>query len=296
MPVHRPDRERGIALVTVLWALAFLSILALSLVVAGRGETPGSGRNLADGARAQGPRRRRRLAHRAARRPRSRPGAGAATGATRRPRSFGEGEVRIAVQDEAGKVDINAASNALLQALALSAGVTPTRSAIADAIEDWRDTDDLRRANGADRSCGSPARSYGPTNRRFENVEELQLVLGVTQPVAERLAERVTVYSGQRGIDPMSAPPQVLGILPGAWSGVGRAPDLAARERHHAGEHHQRPLLAVLRRRPRRGGDGPRRRSQPGSQSPRCGGATTNDIQTPYLVIRWKRGARRLLE
>lgn len=298
MPVHRPDRERGIALVTVLWALAFLSILALSLVVAGRGETR-IGRNLADGARA------RALADAGVYRAVS-----ALTDLDRNQRwrgdgrvysfKLGEGEVRIAVQDEAGKVDINAASNALLQALALSAGVTPDQAqAIADAIEDWRDTDDLRRANGAEsEDYRTAGKSYGPTNRRFENVEELQLVLGVTQPVYERLAERVTVYSGQPGIDPMSAPPQVLGILPGLdEASVARLISLRENATTPAS------ITSVL--------SSPFFGAAPGAvvtvhaegHSP--GGAVyardavvrlTNDIQTPYLVIRWKRGARRLFE
>jgi len=43
------DRERGIALVTVLWG-TFLSVVALTLVVAGRGQTR-IGRNIAEGAR-----------------------------------------------------------------------------------------------------------------------------------------------------------------------------------------------------------------------------------------------------
>ena len=92
--------------------------------------------------------------------------------------------------------------------------------ALVDAIADFRDKDDLKRLNGAEDSAYSAAgREYGPKNSRFETVDELRRVLGVTPDMYARLAPLVTVYSGRRGFNPVTAPHALLLALPGGDAG-----------------------------------------------------------------------------
>ena len=78
---------------------------------------------------------------------------------------------------EAGRIDVNRASVAVLAALpGLDAG-------IAAAIVDWRDADDEVSPGGAERGDGAytgAAVPYAPRNAPIEGLEELRLVRGVT--------------------------------------------------------------------------------------------------------------------
>ncbi|NJN46353.1 MAG: general secretion pathway protein GspK [Candidatus Competibacteraceae bacterium] len=87
---------------------------------------------------------------------------------------------------------------------------------VLDAIEDWRDPDDLRRLNGAESEDYKAAgRAVGPTNMPFSSVEELQQVLGITTPIYLNLVPWLTVHSYQPGIDPTVASATVLHAMPG---------------------------------------------------------------------------------
>lgn len=144
-----------------------------------------------------------------------RPGARSNLGAAGRACSIddGAGVLSIAVQDEAGKVDLNIASEALLRALVLGAGVGGGEAAV-DAILDFRDADDNRRPSGAERAeYRAAGRSDGPKNGAFLAIEELTSVLGLTQADLERLRPFVTLHSGQMGIDPNAASPALLEVL-----------------------------------------------------------------------------------
>lgn len=117
--------------------------------------------------------------------------------------SFGSdgATLTIAVQDEAGKVDLNIGSEALVRALILGLGADAGEAAV-DAILDFRDEDDDRRPSGAERAeYRAAGRSYGPKNAPFFAVEELASVLGLTQAHVVRLRPFVTIYSGQTAID-----------------------------------------------------------------------------------------------
>ncbi len=96
--------------------------------------------------------------------------------------NFGGGAYRVNVQDESGKINLNTVSAEQLLALADAAGI-PKQDAdiIADSILDWRDSDKLFRLNGAEddyyRTLNPP---YKAKNGRFDTVEELLLVKGIT--------------------------------------------------------------------------------------------------------------------
>jgi hypothetical protein len=127
---------------------------------------------------------------------------------------IGEGTVlTIAVQDEAGKVDLNIASPPLLRALVVGLGFSDGEAAV-DAILDYRDEDDDRRVSGAERNEYLAAgRPYGPRNGPFLAVEELVDVLGISQANAGLLRPFVTMHSGLAAIDINVATQVMLDVL-----------------------------------------------------------------------------------
>ena len=151
-----------------------------------------------------------------------------------RPRGFGDvwaadGQIhiwsedgaRIAVNalDESGKIDLNAAPDALLKSLLQVAGGldTDTAGRLVDAIQDWKDPDDLKRANGAEAADYQAAGlTYKPANASFETVAELQRVLGMTPALYAQIAGSLTVYSRMPGVNPLYASRTTLLAVPGA--------------------------------------------------------------------------------
>ncbi|MCH9013875.1 MAG: general secretion pathway protein GspK, partial [Proteobacteria bacterium] len=119
--------------------------------------------------------------------------------------AFGGGEVRISIQDEGGKIDLNGAPDELLRGLFLAAawtgpdgeilGLDPSEAdALVDAIRDFADADDLKRLNGAeDRDYEAAGLPWGAKDAAFTAVEELQQVLGVTAPLYQAVAPALTV-------------------------------------------------------------------------------------------------------
>ena len=117
----------------------------------------------------------------------------------------GGGVLVISVQDEAGKVDVNAADERLLRAL-FTALEIPASAAAADAVLDFRDADGDRRPQGAERAdYQSAGRPQGPKNAPLNVVDELEQVLGLSAADVASLRPHVTVYSGQSGIAPSLA-------------------------------------------------------------------------------------------
>jgi general secretion pathway protein K len=127
-------------------------------------------------------------------------------------------KVTVSVLDESGKIDINAAAIELLKGLFLSAGLKDEEAvALVDAVQDWRDADDLRRLNGAEepeyRAAGL---KYKPANAPFQTIEELQLVLGMKPEIYHRIAGFITVYARQPGLNAAIASRAALLAIPGA--------------------------------------------------------------------------------
>jgi general secretion pathway protein K len=127
--------------------------------------------------------------------------------------NFGEAEVTVVIVDESGKVDINGADLDLIAGLLMAVGSerTPARK-IAAAILDWRDPDALTQAEGGaeDMDYSSAGLPYGAKDAPFETVAELQLVLGMTPELFEKLAPHLTVYSGQGRPNEQYASAEVL--------------------------------------------------------------------------------------
>jgi len=124
--------------------------------------------------------------------------------------------VRIQMQSEAGKINLNTADQSLLQALMSHAPVdAEQQTKIVNAIQDWRDEDDLVRLDGAEKNEYQDAGlSYRPPNRPFQAIEELQMVLGMDEEVYKWIEPLITIYSGQAKINLQLAAKDVLLVMP----------------------------------------------------------------------------------
>jgi general secretion pathway protein K len=129
---------------------------------------------------------------------------------------FGGASLRIRIQDEMGKIDLNQTDGSTLTQLFQSAGLDAMATgALVDKVLDWRDSNPLKRTNGAKadeyRAAGY---DYGPRNGPFQSVDELTLVMGMTHDLYKRVEPALTVYSGRQFVDPQFAAPEVLSALP----------------------------------------------------------------------------------
>ena len=112
---------------------------------------------------------------------------------------FGDADLRIRVLDESGKIDLNVASPTLLAGLLAATGGKPQdATALAAAIVDWRDVDNLKQPQGGaeDPDYAAAGLPYGAKDAPFETVPEVEQVLGMTPAVYARIAPYLTVYSG----------------------------------------------------------------------------------------------------
>ncbi|MEM9533704.1 MAG: type II secretion system minor pseudopilin GspK [Pseudomonadota bacterium] len=210
-----PQKQRGIALVVVLWLSLLLTILVGSFAIVARTENL-QARHLFDTTRAW-------YAAEA--------GLHRAVFELRNPnleeRWFADGRtyttefegatVEISVTDETGKIDLNVADELLLGALFQSAGVEPEASdLLVDAVLDWRDPDDLVRLNGAEDDDYEAAEyPYGAKDAPFDTVTELQQVMGMNYELFVTLEPALTVYTGRARPDPAFAPREVLMTIDG---------------------------------------------------------------------------------
>lgn len=209
----RREGERGVALIAVLWALALLSIIAASVSLEMRTSTR-IAHNVSDQAAA------REAAAAGVQRAildlvtRTGDGEFRADGTTY-VWSFASSAVRISLQDERGKINLNEAPEPLLAALFASVGVDPGRAqSLADAVADFRDPDNFLRPHGAEAfEYQAAGLIWGPKNAPFQALDELQQVLGVTPNIYRLVAPYLTIYSAAGEINPAVASPHVTEIL-----------------------------------------------------------------------------------
>jgi general secretion pathway protein K len=207
--------SRGIALLSVLWITGLLAVIAASFASSTRTEARlarnqianAKAEALADGGVNRGvlglvesdPKR--------------------AWHADRRVHTMrlGEGEVQISIEDEDGKIDLNAAPLPLLAGLFGVLGLSPEDAqTMADRIGDYRDPDSERQPLGAeDQDYFDQGLAAGAADRELYGTSELLNVLGMTRELYERMLPYVTIYSGAEGVDPVRASRVVLEALPG---------------------------------------------------------------------------------
>ncbi len=207
-PLERTARERGFALLIVLWTLSLLSLLISQVSGSGRQalllafnmRSEAALQALADGAvreagfhvAAAG------LAH------------WPANGAAHLLHQDGAA-ITVRVTNEAGLVNPSIASSDLLKAMVQGCGFDERQAtAIATAIVSWRfPTAQTDYGAPAYRAAGL---SYAPPGQPFESIGELGLVLGVTPALLDCLAPHLSLYR-QADPDPNAADPFVLRAL-----------------------------------------------------------------------------------
>jgi general secretion pathway protein K len=210
--------ERGVALIIALWVTVLLTVIAAGFAYSMRTEALAArnavaltqARALADGAVS-------RVTFELMR-PRNANETWAADGVVH---YWQEGDTLIAANalDESGKIDLNAAPDILLKnLLETEAGAdADTAARLVDAIDDWKTPGDAKRPQGAKAPDYKAAGlSYAPPNAPFETVAELQRVLGMTPALYAAVADSLTVFSQQSGVNPAYASRAVLLALPNA--------------------------------------------------------------------------------
>lgn len=226
--------ERGIALMLVLWVMTILTGVVLSFAGLTRGETSAAltfrtgleNKFLAEAGIERGI---MEIVYRGMHRSETvimegrevwRP-----DGTPHRGR-LGEGGYRVAITDEAGKINITALTDAtgivLKNLLIRTAGVAPEQAdIIVDSILDWQDDDILHRINGAEEEYYEALPNpYQPRNAPVEVIEELLLVRGMTTDILygtegrQGLFPFITVTAKTGKINLASAPREVLLALP----------------------------------------------------------------------------------
>jgi general secretion pathway protein K len=211
-----PGSQRGIALVLALWLLTLLAVIAGSQAYQVRVETRLAANHL-DSARA------RALADGAVHRgivELFNPNAEQQWAFDGRPYPLTEGEgpkVSASVRNAAGLVDLNAAPPELLAALFEILELDPPELvALVDAVQDWRDVDNLRHASGAEDDDYRRARvEYEARDRPFSSLEELRYVRGMSNERFLRVQPFLTLSSGQPRVNPLYAPAGLIALLAG---------------------------------------------------------------------------------
>jgi general secretion pathway protein K len=177
--------------------------------------------------------------------------------------SFGDGHamrcsadgahtVTLSVQDQAGLVDLNAASLNTVRALGEALGLDPEAArALADRIADFRDSDDdVLPAGAEEREYHEAGASLPPKNAPFQDIGELDQVLGMSDELRKRLAKFVTIHSEQDGVDPTVAPPELTsasGMTHGSSQRTAFAIEALISARG-GGRFHRHAIIKVLRR------------------------------------------------
>jgi general secretion pathway protein K len=113
-----------------------------------------------------------------------------------------QGELSVSLQSCSGLIDINRSSPEMLKQLMFSVTESEEQAnIITDSLMDWRDEDNLKRVSGAEREdYAALGLGYGPSNGLINSINELARVNGVTPRVYQDLKSMITVYSGQSAV------------------------------------------------------------------------------------------------
>jgi general secretion pathway protein K len=209
------NRQRGIALVLVLWVVLLMTVIAGSFALAARTESIQS-RILFNKAQA------RFLAeaglHRAVYELRN-PDPETRWIADGRPyeMELDGAKIEIRMTDESGKIDLNQANEELLIGLFASVGIEFDEAiGLVDKILDWKDADEEPRLAGAeDSDYFAAGYGYGAKDAPFDTVPELIQVMDIGYDVYRKIEPALTVYSGRRNVNLAFAPREVLMSIEG---------------------------------------------------------------------------------
>jgi general secretion pathway protein K len=239
--VRHRSGEGGFALVLVIWGLGLISLIALTVMTAGRNRILAAA-NLIENAKAEalaeaGVNLRRLELHAAfsSGLPNTLP---FATNGEPVLCAMPQGALAaLAIEDEGGKADLNTASPKLMSALLRGFGAGSREAdQVAVAIAEFsRPATNVVLDDVALRAYAADGRAYGPKMGPFETVLELDQVIGMRLDLLRAVLPYVTVHSGNPGVDPRVAAPALLAALAG--DAPARVAQLAGAARgHRAGD------------------------------------------------------------
>jgi general secretion pathway protein K len=207
--------ERGLALVSVLWGISLLSLIAGALMSSGvlsRHMERNAWNRVRAEALIQAAINRAVLGLMDARTDQR-----WRIDGTEQTFTFQGADVIVRIEDEFGKIDLNASDSDAFRRLFRSTGVEPSLAdALAERMLEWRTAGDGHGVNsGGDADYRSARLSYLPRHGAFQSVDELKLVLGMTPELFARVEPAITVYSQRPFFDLNVAPSGALLTLPG---------------------------------------------------------------------------------
>jgi general secretion pathway protein K len=221
-PGSKADAERGVALVIVLWVIAFLALI-LSVFAAGTRADLHIARNRLAAVEAQAAADAgvalalsgvADAAFRAARMPGSTSASAWTADGTTHELVWEGTDLRVRVDSESGKIDLNVAPQEIFIGLFLALGAEPAQAAdLGAAIFAWRAA--RAEALGATQ-LHPPQRIADQPPGPFLALEELHLVPGMTSEAYTLVAPYVTVWANRAWPDPRTASRIALLSLPGA--------------------------------------------------------------------------------
>ena len=126
------------------------------------------------------------------------------------------GQVRYHAVNESGKIDLNAGDPRLLELFLRYRKLSLMQATVVlDALQDWRDPDNLLRLNGAEQEYYmNLPEPYIPRNGRIEDPGEFFLLRGADLLAGEFSADEVfTVHNPEKGINVNSLTPAMLDFV-----------------------------------------------------------------------------------
>lgn len=214
----RGRRERGIALIIVLWGLALVSILALTVASEGRTNLLVT-RNLKQSAEARAAAEagvHRALYEMFAEEEEARL---LPSGAYLED-TIGRARYRVRILDETGRVDLNTVEPLVLEEILSQLAPEVDAAALVAAFVDYRDRDEEPFENGMeDPEYLQLDLAWDAKDRNFEHVLELEQIPGFSADLVARLLPHVTVYSRQRTLRETASLPSTSALLNGEYAG-----------------------------------------------------------------------------
>jgi general secretion pathway protein K len=120
-------------------------------------------------------------------------------------------ECTIALEAAGTRLDVNDATEEMLQRLFVGLGLSANADALVAAVADWRDSDDVARPAGAERDWYAMTRRELPRNGPLADIRELARVRGF-----ENLPIFEPVLTAEQGrVSLATAPASVLIAVPG---------------------------------------------------------------------------------
>jgi general secretion pathway protein K len=127
---------------------------------------------------------------------------------------LGDARFSVALINLSGRLDLNRAAPEALVGLFSQFTSPSSARAIVDALQDWRDHDDLVRPKGGEAGTYARAGSrFVPRNAPLTRLDELRRLLGMSESLALAVEPYVTV-NGDMRVDVNAAPEPVLKALP----------------------------------------------------------------------------------